>query len=322
MVLLAIVSNGAQPRIPIDKEEKRLTATPIFNKASIERRPLQLRDQELIQDSTINLEGELIHSALIAEAELVEFEKIEEINSIEKNHTWELMDPPSNKKPIALKWVYKVKINPRGEVMKNKAKLMAKGTPTKVGLSLKKETDEEQVDLTHYKMIVGCLRFMQEPKQSHLLDAKRILRYVQGMIDFGILFTKEEVAAKPELVGYTDSDWCEDKRDRKNTTWYIFFYGRAPISWSYTKEHVVALSSYEAEYITTSELACQGQKNSKKVKLLVDNKSTINLARHSPSHGRSKHIGTRFHFLREQINNEKLQIEYCRTKIQFADIKS
>ncbi|RDX90264.1 hypothetical protein CR513_27891, partial [Mucuna pruriens] len=99
----------------------------------------------------------------------------------------------------------------------------------------------------------------------------------------------------------------------------IFFYEGAPISWSSTKEPVVALSSYEAEYIAAYETACQA--NSKKVKLLlVDNKSVIDLARHPTTHGRSKHIDTRFHFLREQVSNEKLQIEHCRTEIQFADI--
>ncbi|RDX90263.1 hypothetical protein CR513_27890, partial [Mucuna pruriens] len=104
VVLLAITSNEVQPRIPIEEEEKELIATLVFNKAST--------------DSTINLEGELIHYALIAEAEPVEFEKTvteekwlkamkEEINSIEKNQSWEL-------------------VNPRGEVVKNKARLVAK----------------------------------------------------------------------------------------------------------------------------------------------------------------------------------------------------
>jgi len=51
----------------------------------------------------------------------------EGLNSIEKNQTWELVDPPSNKNPIALKWVYKVKVNPKGEVVKHKARLVAKG---------------------------------------------------------------------------------------------------------------------------------------------------------------------------------------------------
>ncbi|RDX94698.1 hypothetical protein CR513_22890, partial [Mucuna pruriens] len=50
----------------------------------------------------------------------------------EKNHTWELVDPSSNKKLIALKWVYKVKVNSRGEVVKNKVKLVTKGFLQKV----------------------------------------------------------------------------------------------------------------------------------------------------------------------------------------------
>ncbi|RDX96257.1 hypothetical protein CR513_21111, partial [Mucuna pruriens] len=160
---------------------------------------------------------------------------------------------------------------------------------------------------------VGLInRFMQESRQSHLLAAKRILRYVQGTIGFGVLFSK-------------------DKSDRKSTTRYIFFYGGVPISWSSTKEPVVALSSCEAEYIATSKTTCQAiwlealkkdlqVENLEKIKLPVDNRSSIYLERHPASHGRSKHIETRFHYLREQASNENLQIKHCKTKIQFAYI--
>jgi len=89
---------------------------------------------------------------------------------------------------------------------------------------------------------------------------------------------------------------------------------------------VVALSSCEAEYIAASKAACQAVwldalmkelqlEKSCKVKLLVDNKSVIDLAKHLASHGISKHIETKFHFLREQVSNEKLKIEHCRTEI-------
>ncbi|RDX78418.1 hypothetical protein CR513_41314, partial [Mucuna pruriens] len=122
--------------IPIEEEEED-TATPVFNKTYVVRRLLQLKDQELFQDLAVNSEGELIHFALIAKVEPVEFDKIEteekwlkamteEINFIKKNQTSELEDPPSNKKPIALKWVFKIKGNPRGEVVKNKARLVTK----------------------------------------------------------------------------------------------------------------------------------------------------------------------------------------------------
>ena len=87
----------------------------------------------------------MVHFALIVEVEPIEFDKAvtnemwlkamkEELNSIEKNQTWELVDPPSNKNPIALKWVYKVKVNPKGEVVKHKARLVAKGFLQKAGI--------------------------------------------------------------------------------------------------------------------------------------------------------------------------------------------
>jgi hypothetical protein len=53
-------------------------------------------------------------------------------------------------------------------------------------------------------------------------------------------------------------NWCDDKDDRESTAGYIFLVGGAPISWSSRKEHVVALSTCEAEYIVASLCACQG----------------------------------------------------------------
>ena len=57
-----------------------------------------------------------------------------------------------------------------------------------------------------------------------------------------------------------------------------------------------------------------------KMKLFVDNKSAINLANHPMCHSLSKHIERRYHFLRDQVNKEKLEIKYCKTEVQLADI--
>lgn len=57
-----------------------------------------------------------------------------EITAIEKNETWELTDLPPNRKPIGLKWVYKVKRDPTGKVIKYKARLVAKGYVQKHGI--------------------------------------------------------------------------------------------------------------------------------------------------------------------------------------------
>lgn len=52
----------------------------------------------------------------------------------------------------------------------------------------------------------------------------------------------------------------------------------------------------------------------------IDNMPTINIAKSSISHGRNKHIETRFRYLQEQVVNKKLNLEYCRIENRIADI--
>ncbi|KHN20487.1 Copia protein, partial [Glycine soja] len=56
------------------------------------------------------------------------------------------------------------------------------------------------------------------------------------------------------------------------------------------------------------------------MKLRIDNKSAIDLAKHPIAHGRSKHIKVKYHFLRDQVNKNKLALEHCRTEEQFANM--
>jgi hypothetical protein len=77
------------------------------------------------------------------------------------------------------------------------------------GLKLVLNSEEKQVDPTLYKQIVGSLRyrcnsrpdicfavgtvsrFMSNPRTSHSLAAKRILRYLKGKMELGLLFLKK-----------------------------------------------------------------------------------------------------------------------------------
>ncbi|RDX85687.1 Copia protein, partial [Mucuna pruriens] len=163
---------------------------------------------------------------------------------------------------------------------------------------------------------------MDNPRLSHLLAAKRILRYVKGTLNYGLLFSKCGRSVSHEIYGYCDSDWCGDKSDRKSTSGYVFVMSRAPISWCSKKQSVVALSSCKAEYIAALMGACQALwlenlmtemkiRREEPTKMLIDNKLAISLAKHPVAHGRSKHIETRFHFLRDQVSKGKLELKYC-----------
>lgn len=94
---------------------------------------------------------------------------------------------------------------------------------------------------------------------------------------------------------------------------------------------MVALSSCEAEYIVASMAACQVQwinmllvelklKENERMEMMVGSKSAIDLAKHPIVHRRSKHIETRFHFLRDQVNKGKLEIMHYKTGEQVADL--
>jgi len=51
----------------------------------------------------------------------------QEIDSIEKNKTWDLVDLSRHKKSIGVKWVYKTKLNEKGQIEKHKERLVTKG---------------------------------------------------------------------------------------------------------------------------------------------------------------------------------------------------
>ncbi|XP_020225209.1 uncharacterized protein LOC109807090 [Cajanus cajan] len=181
-------------------------------------------------------------------------------------------------------------------------------TPVDTGNTLDKSEGDQMVDKTLYRQMVGSLRYvcntrpdiaygvglvsryMETPKQSHLLAVKRLLKYVKGTIGYGLMFPNKFSSPNHNMVGYSDADWCGDKADRKSTTGYVFMLGDAPISWCSRKQSVVALSSCEAEYIAASMGACQAlwletlleelkTETEEGMLLMVDNKSAINLAK-------------------------------------------
>ncbi|WVZ22264.1 hypothetical protein V8G54_000808 [Vigna mungo] len=134
-----------------------------------------------------------------------------------------------------------------------------------------------------------------------------------------------------ELIGYCDSDYGGDAVERKSTSGYIYFLNKAPVSWCSKKQTIVVLSSYEAEYVAGCYAACQGiwlkellaelkVISGNFVQVRMDNTSAVNLARNPVSHGRSKHIEVKYHFLRDMVNKGRVELSYCKSEEQWADL--
>ncbi|GAA0173161.1 transmembrane signal receptor [Lithospermum erythrorhizon] len=209
------------------------------------------------------------------------------------------------------------------------------------------ENEDKLIDETYYKQIVGSLMYLtttrpdmmfsvsilsrsiSRPTEHHLQLAKKVLRYLRGSSGFGIFYQKGIEGG--ELLSYTDSDFASDKRDRKSTSGYVFMISGGAVAWSSKKQPIVTLSTTEAEFIAAAVCACQAiwmkrvlteieHSVSTCTQILCDNSSTIKLSKNPVMHGRSKHIDIRFHFLRNLSKEGSIELSFCGTHDQLADI--
>ena len=114
--------------------------------------------------------------------------------------------------------------------------------------------------LMHYE-IFDCIafavtrlsRFNSEPTEEHLRYAKYVLRYLKGTKSLRICYNGSSNAS---LIGYSDSDWGENKDDHHSTSGQVFTLANGAISWASQRQKMVALSVGESEYM---ELAATGR---------------------------------------------------------------
>jgi histone deacetylase 1/2 len=172
-------------------------------------------------------------------------------------------------RPIGLKWVYKVKHNERGAIIKYKARLIARRFVQREGIDfeerikLSKLSTAAKVDATRYRSIVGGLRwlthtwpeiaftvgyvsrFMEDPQEDHWTAVKRLLRYIKGSLDQAVVFPKHgglqlkvfsEALPKfgddePGLTVFSDADMAGNIDGRRSTSGVLVFLRSVPIAW-------------------------------------------------------------------------------------------
>eukprot|EP00253_Pinus_taeda_P008797 PITA_08797 len=176
-------------------------------------------------------------------------------------------------------------------------------------------SDSELVDPTLYRQLIGSMvylvntrpdicfavntmsQFMCEPRKVQWVAAKHILRYLQGTLDYGLDYRQGDGV---RLVGYTDSDWAGCASDRKSTSGCCFWVG---FSSSIMVQPEAAVSSTEFS----------------RSRYYMGNQSCIKLTG-IQYHDRSKHIGIRYHSIRDYVQKGAVKLEYISTDEQVADI--
>lgn len=223
-------------------------------------------------------------------------------------------------------------------------------TPSEPSFKLTKREETGKEEVTQeprfpYREAIGCLnyiagttrpdisyavnraaRYCNDPGQAHWLAVKRILRYLKGTINYTIIYNTGKY---DQLTGYCDSDFAGDTDTSKSTSGYVFLFHGGPISWSSKLQTVTAISTTEAEYMSLSNATkeciwlrelLQGLGIKLETTVLhIDNQGAKGLAENPICHQRSKHIRTKFHRIREEIELGTVRLEFVETNNQAAD---
>jgi hypothetical protein len=115
-------------------------------------------------------------------------------------------------------------------------------TPVDLQTKLAGDSGPPVEDTSQFQSIAGALQYPWEP---HLMAMKRILHYLQGTPDYGLLLRR---SSGSDLIVYTDADWAGCPDTRHSMSGYAVFLGDNLVSWSVKRQTVVSRSSAEAEY--------------------------------------------------------------------------
>nr|GEW78527.1 ribonuclease H-like domain-containing protein [Tanacetum cinerariifolium] len=150
------------------------------------------------------------------------------------------------------------------EILKKAHMVFCDPSRTPVDTESKLGIDGDPIsDLTLYQSLAGSLQYltftrpdisyavqqiclhMQNPREPYLSTLKRILRNIQGTLNYSLQLLSSSTS---DLVAYSDADWAGCPTTHRSTSGYCVFLGNNLLSWSAKRQPTLSRSSAEAEY--------------------------------------------------------------------------
>nr|GEV84987.1 hypothetical protein [Tanacetum cinerariifolium] len=259
---------------------------------------------------------------------------------------------------IKLKWIYKIKTNELGGVLKNKARLVAQGFRQEEGIDFEESftpvarieairifiANDAHKNMTVFKwMCSGSDTLYTESRERLITEKSKLDEDLQGKL-VDATFYRGMIGSlmyltfsRPDLtyaVCLCVRYQAKPTEKHLNAVKWIFRYLKGIINmglcWSFKKQKCTAISSTEAKYIALSRYCAQiiwmrlqltdygFQFN--KIPMYCNNKSAIALSCNFVKHSRAKHIDVRYHFIKEQVENGIMKLYFVQTEYQLPDI--
>ncbi|GKC95519.1 hypothetical protein Tco_1160961, partial [Tanacetum coccineum] len=219
------------------------------------------------------------------------------------------------------------------------------GTPMATKPKLDADLSGKLIDQTDYHSKIGslmyltssrpdivqavcyCARYQARPTEKYLTEVKRIFRYLRGTINMRLWYPMD---SSFKLTDCSDADHAGCIDTGKSTSGGIQFLGDKLVSWMSKKQDCTAMSLAEAEYVALFASCAHVMWmrtqlkdydfNYNKIPLYCDSQSAISISSNPVQHSRTKHIHTRYHFIKEQVENGIIELYFVRTEYQLADM--
>ena len=171
-------------------------------------------------------------------------------------------------------------------------------------------------------------QFVHAPRIPHLTAIQRVLRYLKGTAFQGIFYPAN---SSLQLEAYCDSDWGSCFDTSRSTTGMCLLLGSSLVNWFSRKQSVVSKSTAEAELRALADTSCELSwmtlllselqcSQSPPITIHCDNQAALDIAADPVFHTKTKHFAIDCHFVREQVQANKISPIYIPTAHQLADI--
>ncbi|GJU92252.1 retrovirus-related pol polyprotein from transposon TNT 1-94 [Tanacetum coccineum] len=252
----------------------------------------------------------------------------DQLKQFKRLDVWELFECPIGRNIIAVKWIWKNKIDAENTVIRNKSRLVAKGYGQEEGIDFE-ESFAPVAGLEAVRIFVAYAAhknfpiyqmdfktaFLNGPLKEEVLvhQLPKGIFICQSQYTMDLLkkhgMEKCDTISTPMSTAKLDADLqdadhkgCND--DCKSTSGGIQFLGDKLVSCSLKKQDCTTMSTAEAEYIP----------------MYCDSKSAIAISCNPIQHSRTKHINIRYHFIKEHVAKGTIELYFVRKEYQLADL--
>ncbi|GKB21039.1 retrovirus-related pol polyprotein from transposon TNT 1-94 [Tanacetum coccineum] len=274
----------------------------------------------------------------------------EELHEFERLEVWELVPRLDKVMVFTLKWIYKVKLDELGGILKNKARLVAHGYRQEEGIDFKESFAPvarlEAVWMflafaahEYDRLLDGCKDDIFEcPRGIFLNQSKYALESLKkyGMKSCDQVDTP--MVEKSKLDEDTQGKVVDPTHYRGMVGTLMYLTSSRP-----DLDSAIALTAFadadhagcqDTRHSTSGSMQLLGRQTFlwmisqltdyglrfNKILMYCDNKSAISLCCNNVQHSRSKHIDIRYHFIKLQVENGVVQLYFVITEYQLADI--